>query len=119
MINKNNIDVQIYLDKVMEGINQLGILESLSEEWGIEKEDLEGVLKENISYQAEINFQESGDPTLSEDEFEDILQESTVECTLEDMARRGTINKRFDLESMQNVYYLKENFEDIQDDEQN
>jgi len=106
MTNRKKIDVQIYLDKIVSGINQMGILESISEEWGIEKEDLEETLKENILYQAEINFEESGDPTLTEVEFEDIIHKSTVECTIESMVDQGILVKNLDLESMENTYSI-------------
>ena len=106
MVNRKNIDVQIYLGKIMSGINQMGILETLSEEWGIEKENLEEILKENITYQSEINLEERGDPTLTDVEFEDILHRSTVECTVESMVEEGVLVKNFDLESMENTYSI-------------
>lgn len=106
MINKKNIDVQIYLEKIMSGVNQLGLLETISEEWGIEKESLEEVLKENILYQAEINFEENGDPTLSDVEFENIIHKSTVECTVDSMVEEGVLLKNFDIESMENTYSI-------------
>jgi hypothetical protein len=43
MINKTNIDVQIYLDQLMEGVNQSGILEIIMEEFEVEKEYLKEI----------------------------------------------------------------------------
>lgn len=48
MINKINIDVQIYIEKLMEGINQIGLIENLVTEWGIEDaKEFEDVLGRN------------------------------------------------------------------------
>lgn len=118
MINKKNIDVQIYLERIMSGVNQLGLLETVSEEWGIEKNSLEETLRENILYQSEINFEESGDPTLTDVEFEQIIHESTVECTVESMVEEGVLLKNFDLESMENTYSINREAELPEDGEE-
>jgi len=106
MINKTNIDVQIYLDQLMEGVNQSGILEIIMEEFEVEKEYLKEILAENFTLQACINFEETGDPALDEDQFEEIIGKSAVECTVESMVQEGILVKSLEDGGMENSYSI-------------
>ena len=117
MINKTNIDVQIYLDSLMEGINQMGMLDSLSEEFGIDKEDLMDSLIENLSIQASVNFEESGDPKLDQSQFEDIVHRSAVECTVEDMVKDGILIKNLEEGGVENTYMINPKVKKLIDEE--
>ena len=119
MINKTNIDVQIYVDKLMEGINQLGLIESISVEWGIEnKEYFQESLIENITIQASINFEENGNPVLDESQFESVLVKSATECTVEEMVEQGVLIKELGDET-ENVYRINPNIETDEEDDDN
>lgn len=105
MINKTNIDVQIYVDKLMEGLNQMGLIESISDEWGVRDQDeFKDVLTENLVLGAAVNFEECGDPTLAETEFEDILIQSVTEYTVNDMVEEGVLTKGLEEDGVENVY---------------
>ena len=107
MINKTNIDVQIYVDKLMEGLNQMGLIESLSDEWGVRDQDeFKDVLTENLVLGAAVNFEECGDPTLWETEFEDILVRSVTEYTINDMVEEGVLTKGLEDDGVENVYSI-------------
>lgn len=107
MLNRTNIDVQIYVNKLIEGINQMGLVEILSEEWGIEKqEELKETLEENFIIQASLNFEEFGDPVLDEKQFEDLLIKSATECILEDMTEEGILVKKLEDGGTENVYSI-------------
>lgn len=107
MINKTNIDVKIYIDKLVEGINQMGVIEDLSEEWEIEnKQNFKELLEENLTIQASLNFEECGDPILNDKQFEEILVRSATECTLEEMTEEGILVKNLDDEGTENVYSI-------------
>ena len=107
MINKTNIDVKIYIDKLVEGINQMGVIEDLSEEWEIEnKQNFKELLEENLTIQASLNFEECGDPILYDKQFEEILVRSATECTLEEMTEEGILVKNLDDEGTENVYSI-------------
>jgi hypothetical protein len=113
MINKTNVDVLIYINKLMEGMNQMGIIESSCEEWGIEKMDLRDSLTENFSIQASMNFEENGDPIISESQFEEIFHRSLVECTIESMVDEGVLVKDLDGDLSQNVYSVNPERKDL------
>ena len=104
MINKTNIDVQIYLDSLMEGINQMGILDPLAEEFEVDKEELRETLLENLSLQSSVNFEENGDPKLDEEQFKEILNRSAVECTIESMVKDGILIKSLEEGGTENSY---------------
>lgn len=111
MINKINVDVQIYIEKLMEGINQIGLVENLAGEWGIsDKEDFEGVLKENLTLASSLAFEESGDPTLDEKTFESSLVRSLTEYSVDSLVKEGKITADLDEETGENVYSIHPDF---------
>jgi hypothetical protein len=119
MINKTNIDVQIYVDKLMEGLNQMGLIESLSDEWGVRDQDeFKDVLIENLVLGAAINFEECGDPTLAETEFGDILVRSVTEYTINDMVEEGVLTKGLDEGGVENVYSINPEMKKLIDGEE-
>ena len=119
MINKTNIDVQIYVDKLMEGLNQMGLIESLSDEWGVRDQDeFKDVLTENLVLGAAVNFEECGDPTLGETEFEDILVRSVTEYTINDMVEEGVLTKKLDENGVENVYSISPEMKKMTDGEE-
>ena len=108
MINKVNIDVRIYVDQLMEGINQMGMIETIAAEWGIRNEDeFKELLTENITLQASLNFEENGDPVLGEKQFEDVLVRSATEHTVEEMVEEGILAKKLDEDGIENTYSIK------------
>ena len=108
MINKVNIDVRIYVDHLMEGINQMGMIETIAAEWGIRNEDeFKELLTENITLQASLNFEENGDPVLGEKQFEDVLVRSATEHTVEEMVNEGILTKKLDEDGIENTYSIK------------
>ena len=119
MINKTNIDVQIYVDKLMEGLNQMGLIETLSDEWGVRDQDeFKDVLTENLVLGASLRFEESGDPTLGETEFEDILVRSVTEYTINDMVEEGVLTKKLDENGVENVYSISPEMKKMTDGEE-
>ena len=119
MINKTNIDVQIYVDKLMEGLNQMGLIESISDEWGVRDQDeFKDVLTENLVLGAAVNFEECGDPTLGETEFEDILVRSVTEYTINDMVEEGVLTKKLDENGVENVYSISPEMKKMTDGEE-
>ena len=117
MINKTNVDVQIYLDSLMEGINQVGIVDLLAEEFEIKKEDFKEVLIENLSLQASLNFEETGDPHLDEEQFDGILNRSAVECTVESMVEDGILIKNLEDGGTENTYKVHPKVKEMLDEE--
>ena len=119
MINKTNIDVQIYVDKLMEGLNQMGLIESISDEWGVRDQDeFKEVLTENLVLGAAVNFEECGDPTLGETEFEDILVQSVTEYTVNDMVEEGVLTKGLEEDGVENVYSISPEMKKMTDGEE-
>lgn len=120
MINKVDIDVKIYIDKLMEGVNQLGMVEGLAEEFDIQnKSVLKETLVENFTLQASVNMEECGDPTLNENQFGDIVSMSATECLLEEMVQSGSLVKDLGEEGVENVYKINPERKDLLDDEDN
>lgn len=107
MLNKINIDVRIYVDRLMEGINQMGLIESLVDEWGIKKgEDFKDLLVENITVQASMNFEENGDPILDEEQLQEVIVRSATEHTVEEMVEDGLLTKSLDENGVENSYRI-------------
>ena len=107
MLNKINIDVRIYVDRLMEGINQMGLIESLVDEWGIKKgEDFKDLLIENITVQASMNFEENGDPILDEEQLQEVIVRSATEHTVEEMVEDGLLTKSLDENGIENSYRI-------------
>ena len=116
MINKINIDVQIYIEKLMEGINQIGLIENLVTEWGIEDaKEFEEVLKENLSLSASLAYEENSDPTLNEEQFEHALVKSLTEYTVDTLVENGSLIVDLDQERGENVYMLNPEKKDLSD----
>lgn len=116
MINKINIDVQIYIEKLMEGINQIGLIENLVTEWGIEDaKEFEEVLKENLSLSAALAYEENSDPTLNEEQFEHALVRSLTEYTVDTLVEHGSLIVDLDQERGENVYMLNPEKKDLSD----
>ena len=116
MINKINIDVQIYIEKLMEGINQIGLIENLVTEWGIEDaKEFEDVLKENLSLSASLAYEENSDPTLNEEQFEHALVRSLTEYTVDTLVEHGSLIVDLDQERGENVYMLNPEKKDLSD----
>ena len=114
MINKVNIDVRIYVDQLMEGINQMGMIETLAAEWGIQNEEVfKELLTENITLQASLNFEENGDPILGEKQFEDVIIRSATEHTVEEMVEGGILVKELDKDGTENLYRINQEKEDL------
>lgn len=122
MINKVNIDVKIYVDQLMEGINQMGMIETIATEWGIRNEgEFEELLIENITLQASLNFEENGDPILGKDQFESVIIRSATAYTVEEMVEEGLLIKSLDEDGTENSYRLNtenKNLLDGEEDEQ-
>ncbi len=107
MLNKTNIDVRIYVDQLMKGINQMGMIETIAAEWGIRnEEEFKDLLAENITLQASLNFEENGDPSLGEKQFEGIIFRSATESTIEEMAEDGVLVKKLDENQIENSYRI-------------
>jgi len=112
MINKVNIDVQIYVDKLMSGINQMGMIETIAEEWEIKDQDqFKDLLAENLTLQASMNFEENGDPILGEKQFEDLIIRSATEYTVEEMVEEGILIKGLDKDGVENSYRINPEIE--------
>jgi hypothetical protein len=96
----------------MEGINQSGMLEMLAEEFEIEENDLKEVVIENLSLQASINFEDNGDAKLDEQQFEEILNKSAIECTIESMVQDGLLVKSLEDGGTENLYSINPEIEE-------
>lgn len=108
MLNKTNVDVQIYLHKLMEGINQVGLIEAIKEEWEIEDEEkYREMLEESLSLQASLNFEENGDPIIAQNQLEDALVRCAIEYTVEDLTEKGILEKNLEEGGTENVYSIK------------
>lgn len=119
MINKVNIDVKIYVDQLMEGINQMGMIETIAAEWGIQNEDeFKELLIENITLQASLNFEENGDPILEENQFESVIIRSATEYTVEEMVEEGLLIKGLDEDGTENSYRINTENKNLLDGEE-
>lgn len=119
MINKVDIDVKIYIDKLVEGVNQLGMFEGLAEEFDIQNEEfLKEALVENLTIQASVNMEECGDPTLDEDQFGNIITTTATECLLEEMVQSGSLVKELG-DGAENVYKINPERKDLLGGEDN
>jgi hypothetical protein len=106
-MKKVNTDVEIYIHELMEGINQLGIIEDLIEEWGLRNvEEFKEVLAENFTLEASINFEDNESPILDEAQFEKILMSSLTEYTIDSLVDDGFIIKNLKEGEIENTYTL-------------
>lgn len=120
MINKINVDVQIYIEKLIEGINQIGLIENLAVEWGIKDEkEFENVFKENLTLTSSLAYEENNDPTLTEDQFEKALVRSLTEYTVDTLVEDGSLIVDLDQEKGENVYMLSPEKKDLSDGTKN
>lgn len=106
-MKKVKTDVEIYVHSLMEGINQLGMIEDLIEEWGLkDPEEFKEVLEENFALEASINFEENGDPILDEDQFSKVLNRSLTEYTIDTLVDEGVLIKNLKEGEVENTYIL-------------
>ena len=103
----------------MKGINQMGMLDSLAEDFEVDKEELQEILIENLSLQASVNFEENGDPKLDEGQFEEIVNRSAVECTIESMVNDGILIKDLEEGGTENTYRVHPKVKEMLDEEDN
>ena len=100
-------DVEIYIHSLMEGINQLGLIDELVEEWGLrDVEEFREVLAENFSIEASVNFEDKGNPVLDEDQFTKTLNLSLTEYTLDSLTEEGILIKNLKEGEIENTYSL-------------
>jgi hypothetical protein len=102
-----NTDVEIYIHSLMEGINQLGLIDEFIEEWGLrDVEEFKEVLAENFTIEASVNFEENGSPVLDEDQFTKTLNISLTEYTIESLVDEGVLIKNLKEGETENTYSL-------------
>ena len=115
-----NTDVEIYIHKLMEGINQLGLIDELSEEWGLrDVEEFREVLAENFTLEASVNFEEKGNPVLDEEQFTKTLNMSLTEYTLDSLTEEGILIKNLKEGETENTYTLSPEAKNNLDGEEN
>ena len=85
----------------------------------VDKEELQEILIENLSLQASVNFEENGDPKLDEGQFEEIVNRSAVECTIESMVKDGILIKDLEEGGIENIYRVHPNVKEMLDEENN
>ena len=96
----------------MSGINQMGMIETIAEEWEIRDQDqFKDLLAENLTLQASMNFEENGDPILGEKQFEDLIIRSATEYTVEEMVEEGILIKGLDKDGVENSYRINPEIE--------
>jgi hypothetical protein len=102
-----NTDVEIYIHSLMEGINQLGLIDELIEEWGLrDVDEFKEVLAENFTIEASVNFEEKGNPVLDEEQFTKTLNTSLTEYTLDSLTEEGILIKNLKEGETENTYTL-------------
>ena len=100
-------DVEIYIHALMEGINQLGLIDELVEEWGLrDVDEFREVLSDNFAIEASVNFEERGSPVLNEDQFTKTLNLSLTEYTLDSLTEEGILIKNLKEGETENTYSL-------------
>ena len=113
-MDKISIDTQIYVDKLFAELENIGFIESLQDSEELRNPDnFKIILKDEITLAASVNEIEFGDPLLSEDQFDVIVNKCVIKDALDDLVEQGLIEGNFDPNEMDTIYSLKEEEEDL------
>jgi len=107
-MEKISIDTQIYVNKLLEELEAVKFFEFLEDSEEISNM---AVFRENfreeITLQASVNEVESGVPTLTEEQFDELVNKCVVKDALDDLVDQGLIEENFDPNEMDTIYTLK------------
>lgn len=107
-MHKISIDTEVYITnlwKELETINFFDFLED-SEEL-LNMEGFKENFRDEITIQASVNEVENGVPTLTEDQFDELVNKCVVKDALDDLVDQGLIQENFDAKEMDTIYSLK------------
>ena len=107
-MEKISIDTQIYVDKLLVELEAVKFFEFMEDSEEICNMELfRSNFRDEISLQASINEVENGVPTLTEEQFDELVNRCVVKDALDDLVDQGLIEGNFDPSEMDTVYKLK------------
>lgn len=107
-MKKISLDTQIYISKLVEELESIKFFEFLEDSEELKNVDVfKTLLVDEISLQASINEIELGEPTLSEDQFDKLVNKCIIKDALDDLVEKGLIDENFDPSEMDTIYSLK------------
>lgn len=108
-MDKNSIDSKIYVSKLLEELDNLGLVGNLLDSDEIVNgENFREILSEEIYIKACENEIDCGDPVLSEDQLDEIIYRCIMQDNLDSLEKDGLVGKTFSAEEMNHVYSLTE-----------
>lgn len=109
------MDTKIYVSRLLETLESLHFYNDQEIFGEIKNKDLlVEDLETNILIVASENELENGDPTLDEEQFEEVVTRTVIENILRDMENEGLIKSEFSADAMDTIYSINkdENEED-------
>lgn len=113
----NNIDLQIYIAKLLtylsdssEGTNGYDAIRAdfdMDEKY-YTNQLIYSEVREEIELAAEANLLETGEPTLTMDQFEQCIVKAATRMLVDKMVLDGLLVAELDIDSGENVYKLTE-----------
>ena len=104
-----SIDSKIYADLILKELEEMGHVENLMASDEITPDGIFRVmLKEEISIAAYKNELEDGNPVLTEDQLNELINRCIVQDNLDSLEKEGLLEKDFSLDEMDTVYMLTE-----------
>lgn len=108
-MDKNSIDSKIYVSKLLEELDNLGLVGNLLDSDEIvNEENFREIFSEEIYIVACENEIEFGLPILSEEQLDEIINRCIMQENLDSLERDGLVGKTFSVEEMNHIYSLTE-----------
>jgi hypothetical protein len=107
-MEKISIDTQIYVNKLLEELEAMKFYEFMEDSEEIyNMEFFKNYFRDEITLQASLNELENGVPTLTEEQFDELVNKCVIKDALNDLVDQGLIEENFDPSEMDTVYQLK------------
>ena len=108
-MEKFSIDSKIYAGKLVEELDNLGLIPSLMDsEEILYEENFREMLIDEIHIAAYKNEIETGSPMLTEDQLDQVINKCIVQDNLDALEAEGLVEKDFSSEEMDTIYSLTE-----------
>jgi hypothetical protein len=108
-MDKISIDSKIYVSKLLEELDNLGLAGNLLDSDEIvNEENFRQILSEEVYIKACENEIECGLPILSEEQLDEIIHRCIMQDNLDSLEKDGLLGKTFSSNEMNNVYSLTE-----------
>jgi DNA-binding MarR family transcriptional regulator len=108
-MEKFSIDSKIYAGKLLDELDNLGLVQNLMDSEEInDEESFTEMLIEEVHIAAYKNELETGSPMLTEEQLDEVINRCIIQDNLDSLEMDGLVEKNFSPEEMDSIYSITE-----------